>query len=147
MSHTLDIQHFVFGTHARENTINISNREPLFRFLWKKMQDKKCNLYRINGVSDHIHLVVNLHPSISKADFIQYLKTSSSQWIRMTGIYPNFRGWCNGYFSESKDPSSLQRTIDYVKNQLSHHLSESYLSEIQRLYNSNGLKWDDRDMM
>ncbi len=147
MSHTLDIQHFVFGTLHRENTINFENREALYRFIWKKLKELKCHLYRINGMSDHVHIVVDVHPSISKAKLMQYLKTSSSHWMSQSGLFPNFCGWCSGYFSESKDPESLDRIVNYVRNQETHHLGEDYIGEVKRLYNANGLDWDDRDML
>ena len=82
MSHTLDIQHFVFGTRGRQHTIRLENREALYRFIWSKLKEMKCHLYRINGIGDHVHIVVDLHPDISKAELIRVLKTSSSQCMK-----------------------------------------------------------------
>lgn len=146
MSHTLDIQHFVFGTRGREHTISLENREALYRFLWTKLKELKCHLYRINGVGDHVHIVVNLHPDVSKAELIKILKTSSSQWMKKCGLFPEFRGWCDGYFSESKDPLSLERVISYVKAQEKHHLGENFVTELSRLHHENYLTWDERDL-
>lgn len=146
MSHTLDIQDFVFGTRGREHTISLENREALYRFIWAKLKELKCHLYRINGVGDHVHIVVNLHPDVSKAELIKILKTSSSQWMKKCGLFTEFRGWCDGYFSESKDPLSLERVISYVKAQEKHHLGENFVTELSRLHHENNLTWDERDL-
>jgi len=36
----------------------------------------------INGVSDHVHLLVKLRPTISVSDFLSKLKSNSSGWAK-----------------------------------------------------------------
>ena len=147
MSNTLDIQHFVFGTHCRRQTIPLNQREPLYRFIWKLLKERHCHLYRINGMRDHLHIVVNLHSSISKARLIQDIKSLSNHWMRRSRLYPDFEGWCTGFFSESKDPSTLDRTIAYVRGQVEHHSHVSFEEEILNLYRDAGLTWDEKTLM
>jgi len=45
-------------------------------------KNKNCVLYQINGVKDHLHLLVSLHPSIALADLVKDTKVCSSIWIK-----------------------------------------------------------------
>ena len=54
MSHTLDIQHFVFATKGRRPAIPMEVREHLYRVIWNMLKERQCYIYRINGVEDHI---------------------------------------------------------------------------------------------
>jgi REP element-mobilizing transposase RayT len=68
----------VFSTKERENTLSEENREQLFRFIWGILKNKKCTLYRINGVNDHLHIATHIHPTISLASIVKDIKVSSA---------------------------------------------------------------------
>ena len=146
MSHTLDIQHFVFATKGRRAAIPMEVREHLYRVIWNMLKERQCYLYRINGVEDHIHMVVDVHSSISKAKLIQEIKSCTSQWMRKCGLFPDFDGWCEGFFSESKDPTTLDTVINYVRNQEIHHKGEGAKEELERLYRHTGHDWDECEL-
>lgn len=146
MSHTFDIQHFVFGTKHRQPTINYLNREALYRFIWAALTKRGCRLYRVNGIEDHIHLVVDVNASYSKSRLMQDIKSTSSFWMKRCGLFNGFRGWCDGFFSESKDRNSLDTIINYVKNQELHHKGETFVAELKRFYRSHGLEWNDAEL-
>lgn len=146
MSHTLDIQHFVFATKCRRPTINFTNREALYRFIWAELKKRKFHLYRINGVEDHIHLVIDFHPLLSKSKLMQDIKSSSSYWMQRCGLFKGFEGWGEGFYSESKDPTSFDRIVNYVKSQELHHKGEDFVTELKRFYKQSGKEWDDKDL-
>ena len=55
---------------SRRDGFMVAN-EHLYRVIWNMLKERQCYLYRINGVEDHIHMVVDVHSSISKAKLIQ----------------------------------------------------------------------------
>ena len=59
------LYHIVFRTKGSEKTINQDHREDLYKYIWGIVKNKKCVLYRINGIEDHIHILSDLHPSIA----------------------------------------------------------------------------------
>jgi putative transposase len=73
MSYTQTYYHIVFSTKNRQPTLLKEHREELFRYLWGVLNNKKCHLYRINGIEDHIHILTSLHSSIALADLIRDL--------------------------------------------------------------------------
>lgn len=87
----------VLSTYKREPTLTKPNRRELFRYFWGVLNNKKCHVYRINGVEDHIHIITHLHPSVSLAGMIKDLKISSNGFIKEHKLFPDFRAWQSGY--------------------------------------------------
>jgi REP element-mobilizing transposase RayT len=72
------LYHIVFRTKAGSKTLPLKYNKELFKYIWGIIKNKKCHLYRINGMEDHIHILSDLHPSIALADFVRDIKTASS---------------------------------------------------------------------
>ena len=87
----------VFGTKHRQPTISIEHDEELYKYIWGIIKNKKCKLYRINGIEDHIHIFSDLHPSISLSDYVKDIKVASCIWMKESGKFPLFEGWQDGY--------------------------------------------------
>ncbi len=68
-SHRQIYYQIVFGTKNREPTISETHCEELYKYIWGIIKNKKCHLYRINGIEDHIHIFSDLHPSVGLAEF------------------------------------------------------------------------------
>ncbi len=136
--------HIVFGTKYREKTISESHCTELYRYIWGIIKNKKCHLYRINGVEDHLHIFTDLHPSVALADFIKEIKVSSHDWMRKSGNFPDFRGWQNGYGAFTSSIKARNTIINYVKNQKIHHRKENFYDEYKTLLVENGIEFDER---
>ena len=61
------------------------------------MENKKCHLYRIGGVSDHLHILTHIHPTVSLASLVKDIKLASTEHIKNKNLFPNFSGWQEGY--------------------------------------------------
>ncbi|WP_051291188.1 IS200/IS605 family transposase [Pedobacter glucosidilyticus] len=81
-TYTQIIYQIVFSTKYRGRTLTKDNRKELFKYIWGILENKKCHLYRINGVEDHIHIVTHLHPSVSLASLVKDIKVASSLYIK-----------------------------------------------------------------
>lgn len=104
-----------------------------------------CHLIRIGGMADHIHIFVDIHPTVCLADFVKKIKSASGFWMKNSGLFPKFTGWNKEYFAESKNINDLSKIVEYIKNQEIHHRTGTFLEEIKGLYENAGLRWDDRD--
>ena len=87
------LYHIVFRTKGSEKTINQEYSQDLYKYIWGVIKNKKCILFRINGMEDHIHILSDLHPSIALADYIRDIKVSSSKWLKESELFPEFKGW------------------------------------------------------
>ncbi|MNU15180.1 Transposase IS200 like protein [compost metagenome] len=69
--------HIVFGTKYRKPTINERNETQLYKYIWGVLNNKNCKLYRINGMSDHIHIFCDLHPNINLSNLVKDIKVAT----------------------------------------------------------------------
>ncbi len=137
----------VFGTKNRKQTIVKTHDEELYKYISGIIKNKNCKLYCINGVEDHIHIMSDLHPSISLADYVKEIKVASSIWMKECGRFPAFEGWQDGYGAFTYSVREKGMIINYIKNQKEHHRSESFYDEYRHLLIDNGIEFDEKYLL
>lgn len=137
----------VFSTKDHLNTIQKENREQLFRYIWGILKNKKCTLYQINGIENHIHIVTHLHPSVSLSSLVKDIKVSSSVWIKEQGIFLNFTAWQEGYGAFTYSVKEKSALINYIKNQESHHRVKTFKEEFIELLTEHGVEFDEKYLL
>lgn len=75
------LAHVVFGTKHRESTIEPKEAENLYRLIWSMLQQHNCYLCRINGMPEHIHMLIDLNPTILLSELVKEIKAKTSQWL------------------------------------------------------------------
>ena len=96
-------------------------------------------------MSDHIHMLIDLHPSVALADLVRELKSKSSFWLKRCGMFPKFDSWNPEYFAESKGIAEIETVKNYIINQQEHHRARNFLEEIRSLHENAGLEWRSQD--
>jgi REP element-mobilizing transposase RayT len=83
MSYVQLLFHAVVRTYKSENTLPIDDhRIFLYQEIWGIINNKGGHLYRINSMSDHVHLLFTMPPTIALSDFMKAIKASSSKIIK-----------------------------------------------------------------
>lgn len=136
--------HIVFSTKERIPALTADHREELFRYTWGILKNKNCHLYRIGGVEDHIHILTDLHPTISLADLVREIKTSTNKWIKENSVFPKFTHWQDGYSAFTISHSDKDAVIEYIKNQEHHHRKLSFREELRELLKKYGIQFDEK---
>ena len=145
MSFTKVIYHIVIRTKHSELTINQQYANDLYAYMQGIVKKHKCRLYQINGIEDHIHILLDLHPSVALANFVQSLKRSSSLWLQnQYEKFPHFRCWSEGYAAFTYSYSDRHTLINYIKNQQEHHAHESTKDELMRILETNGYQKEEK---
>ncbi|MGM0649114.1 MAG: IS200/IS605 family transposase [Bacteroidota bacterium] len=96
-TYTQILYQLVFRTKNGIKSLSKPNREELYKYIWGILKNKKCYLYRINGVENHIHIVTHIHPTVALSLLIKDIKLASSEFIMGNDIFPHFDGWQDGY--------------------------------------------------
>lgn len=92
MSKVLAYYHIVFCTKERRMTLPLDQCEHLYRFIWKELTDNNCRLIRIGGIQNHIHMLIELHPSVALSRLMQDIKSHLGGWLKKDGRFPDFTG-------------------------------------------------------
>ena len=100
--------HLVWGTKYRRKFIIPAVKQELFHSLYETVKKyPTLHLFLINTNRDHVHLQIELPPSVSVASVVQKLKANSSFHLRkrfkfIREMYLDKEGiWSVGYFVSS----------------------------------------------
>ena len=141
MAYTNFLYHIVFGTKARLPMISAEVEAELFAYLGGIVRGLGGIALEINGMADHVHLLVKLKPTIVFSDFLRDLKTNSSKWAKENGI-GKFT-WQRRYGAFTVSESQMPKVRAYIQNQKRHHAKFDYKTEFESLLRSNGIPIDD----
>ena len=143
-AYTQILYQIVFSTKNREKTMIPDGQEELYRFMGGILKNKKCHLYRINGVEDHLHIITHLHPMIALAHLIKDIKLATSTFIKNERIFPDFGGWQEKYGAFTYSYSAKDNLIEYVKNQKGHHHVVTFREEFISLLKEHDVEFDEK---
>ena len=138
------LYHIVFRTKNGEKTLHQENIKELYAYILGIIRAKKCFLYRINGIEDHIHFLSDLHPTIALADYMRDIKTASSLWLKQHEKFRDFNGWADGYAALTYAWQDKDGIVTYIKNQQEHHKKVTFEEEYKQLLAAHGISVDDK---
>ena len=111
--------HIVWATKNRESLIRSSLETQLYNYMIHKSSEYGCVAHAVNGMSDHIHVVVSIMPTLAVSEYIRKIKGSSSNFLNK--INSEKFAWQNGYGVFSISENNLPIAINYVNKQKQHH--------------------------
>lgn len=115
----------------------------LFKYIWGIIKKTKGTLFQINGTEDHIHILMDLHPTIALADMIKKIKIDTNKYIKRNQLFPHFTNWQDGYAAFTFSENDKERLVRYVKNQEKHHQRISFIDEYKQLLKENNIDFSD----
>ncbi len=120
---------FVFAVKFRHGLISSSWKDELYQYITGIVQNNKHKLISINGMPDHIHILIGVRPHQSISDLMQDVKGGSSKWINEKKFLKGKFEWQQGYGAFSYGKSQLKDVIHYIQNQEQHHQKKTFLQE------------------
>lgn len=134
----------IFAVKYREAVINNIWKNELYKYITGIIQQQKHKLIIVNGVADHIHLLIGFRPHQSLADLMQDIKGSSSKWINENKFTRSKFSWQEGYGAFSYSHSHLSNVINYIKNQENHHRKITFIDEYKAFLKTYEVEFDER---
>lgn len=134
----------MFAVQNRASLIQASWEEELYRYITGIVKNYKHKVLAINGMPDHVHLFVGLHPTQAISELMQRVKGESSEWINKKGFVLGKFQWQEGYGAFSYGHSQVKQVYDYVMNQKQHHQSKVFLDEYRELLEKFEISFDER---
>jgi len=146
-TYTQILYHIVFGTKYKIRCLEEKHRDLLFKYIWGVLNNNKCHLYRINGVDDHIHILIHIHPTVALSSLVKDIKLASHAWIKKKPLFPAFKGWQEGYGAFTHHISDKDRLIRYIKHQKEHHKQISWPQELKALLKEHGIAFNEKYLL
>jgi putative transposase len=125
----------VFAVSGRLSLIT-DFKDDLYKYITGIVTKKNQKLIQINGMSDHLHLLFGLKPSIALSDLVREIKSDSSEWVNKKKLARGKFGWQEGFGAFSYGHSQLDRVVRYIQNQEIHHRKRNFREEYLTLLTS-----------
>lgn len=136
--------HYVFAVQNRRSLIGKTWQIDLHKYISGIIDQQGHKLYIINGVSDHIHILISMSPKQSPSDLMYHLKRSSSLWINNNKLTMGQFSWQDGFGAFSLGYAQLPQKIKYIESQEEHHKKTSFREEYLKFLKDYGVDYDER---
>lgn len=121
--------HVIFAVKGRYNLISKKWKEKLYKYISGIVSNKEQKLMIINGMPNHIHLLLSTKPNCNLSDLVRDIKSNSSKWINSKQFISGKFEWQTGFGAFTVSQSGVNSVIDYIKNQENHHGKKSFREE------------------
>ena len=143
MSHSFaqNVVHLVFSTKNRQKTISPAFQPDLWAYAAGICKNEGIFVHTIGGTDDHVHLLIQVPPTLALAKAILAIKANSSRWANGRGQRLT---WQQGYAAFSVSASLVPAVSRYIQNQKEHHKKLSFQEELLALLKKHGVEFDPR---
>ena len=138
------ILHIVFSTKERHPWIRPDIEEELYQYICGVGRNLGCPVIKINGVEDHIHVLLQLGRTITISKLISEIKSSSSRWIKTKDDHYNKFSWQGGYGGFSVSRPSLEGAKKYLSSQKEHHKTVTFKEEFLTMLKRAQIPYDEK---
>ncbi len=135
---------FVFVVKYRQGLIHDSFKDELYKYITGIVTAHNHKLLAINGMPDHVHVLIGMRPTQSISDLMQDVKGNSSKWINEKKFLNIKFEWQGGYGAFSYSKSHVDRVINYILNQENHHKKETFREEYLRFLKEFDVEYDEQ---
>jgi REP element-mobilizing transposase RayT len=145
-TYTQNFYHTVFSTAHRNPLITPDLEVRLYPFIGGILRDLGCTLLAINGIADHVHLLIRYRSDLSHSDMLQQIKGRSSKWINETIPMRERFTWQEGYGGFTVSKSGVDKVETYIANQKEHHLEWDFKTEFLTLLRLHEIEFDEDEV-
>jgi len=133
----------VFAVKNRNAVLHSTIRHRIIEYISGIISGMNHKSIIVNGVSDHVHILIGLNPSISISDTVRDIKRGSSLFINTEKICNNKFAWQEGYGAFSYSRSQLDRVYNYILNQEKHHHKSTFHEEYIEFLKKNEVIYNE----
>ncbi len=134
----------VIAVKGRQNLLIKSWREDVFMYIAGIIKNKGQKPIIVNGVGDHIHILVGLKPSMSISDLARDIKNNSTRFINEKKLVVGKFAWQEGYGAFSYAESQVDAVYRYIENQEEHHRKLGFKEEYKQFLQEYNIEHDDK---
>ena len=128
------VYHFTWATKNRLPLITPLVEARLYPYIGYKCNELGYQLHAVNGIPDHIHVLVSLTPTILVAEVAKNLKGASSHYINNESGLDEPLYWQDGYGVVSLRESEIPIVVAYIVQQKEHHQAGKLSPILERMH-------------
>jgi putative transposase len=117
--------HVTWTTYGRKPLVTPELERAIYRCISAEAEKLGCHVLAINGMPDHVHVVLYLSVTTSISNLLKQMKGASSSLARSLVGTDQFFQWADGYAVFSLSYSHRKNAIAYVERQKQHHATQT----------------------
>ena len=134
--------HIVFAVKGRQNLIPVKNKEELYKYIAGTIKEKGHKLFIVNGMPDHVHILIGYNPIEALSSLVKEIKRCSSMFINTNKWVVGKFEWQAGYGAFSYSKSQIENVYKYIENQELHHKKKTFREEYIELLKKFEVEFD-----
>ena len=111
--------HFTWSIKFRKPIIDSEIRKVLYKSIVAKAVELGSIVLALDGIEDHVHLLVSAPPAVTPSVLIGQIKGVSSHLVRHLG-WTDFQ-WQGEYGVKTVSEGDVPMVMEYIQNQEGHH--------------------------
>ena len=134
----------VFAVQGRQSLIQPDHKEEIYKYITGIVTNQGQKMLQVNGMADHIHLLIGMKPNIALSDLVRDVKSDSSKFVNEKRWVKGKFNWQEGFGAFSYGHSQLDQVIQYIREQEKHHQQNSFKNEYLTLLRKFDIAFEDK---
>ena len=134
--------HTAFAVEGRQSLITKEHKIEIYKYITGVIHSQKQKVMAINGMPDHVHLLIGVSPDIALSDLVRDVKAASSRLINDKRWVRGHFNWQRGFGAFSCSHSQVPTVAKYIENQEHHHAKRSFRDEYVALLKNFDVEYD-----
>lgn len=135
--------HTIIVVRRRENLIGKVWKDELYKYITGIVTAKGQKLMVINGVEDHVHILLGTKTDCKLSDLMRDIKCNSTRFINEKRFTPAKFEWQIGFSAFSVGHTQVDTVVKYILNQEAHHGIKSFRTEYLELLKENEIDFKE----
>ena len=117
--------HIIFSTKDRIPYLSWEIRTEICEWIKHEAVKKEIHIDIVNGVKDHLHLLVKLKTKQSVSEIVKWTKGASSHYLNKNHRWNPKFAWQQGYAVYSISENDIKKVRSYIYNQETRHKAQN----------------------
>ena len=136
--------HAIFAVQNRLSIIKDEWQNDLYSYITGIVTNHGHKMMQINGMPDHVHMLIGLRPVQSLSQLMKYVKQDSTKWINQNRFINRRFSWQEGFGAFSHSKSQIPGVIKYIREQEEHHRKRTFREEYTDFLEKFDVDFDER---
>jgi REP element-mobilizing transposase RayT len=136
--------HLIFSTKRRAPLLPQTPYAALHSYAQGIFKAQKCHLIEMNNVTDHVHILFDLHRTEALSNVVMHVKKGTSRWLKTQSKDFQHFDWQEGYGAFSIGRSQGGEVCTYIQKQQQKHRRLSYQDEFRQFLEAYEIEYDER---
>ncbi|MGL6226066.1 MAG: IS200/IS605 family transposase [Thermoguttaceae bacterium] len=136
--------HAVFAVYRRGAFIPAEHEVEIHKYIGGIIRERQMKLLALGGMSDHVHLLFALNPSVSISDIMRDVKAGTSKLINDKKMVAGRFQWQTGYGAFSCSHSQVESVYRYILGQKEHHRTKTFREEYIEFLEKFNVPYDEK---